>query len=79
MTRPWLRPNDKGIYICEALEDQIQARMQPEAQKPRGWLREALWGWLTILTGIGVGLALVVAVMLVPVIWAARKMRRVWR
>ena len=53
--------------------------MHPEARKSRGWAMQALWGWLTFLTGLGVGLAMVVAVMLAPVIWAVREIRRAVR
>jgi hypothetical protein len=41
MTTPW-----------PSLETQIEDRMHPEAQKRRGWLREALWAYGTFLTGI---------------------------
>jgi len=68
MTIPW-----------PALETQIEDRMHPLEAKRPGRIVTALWAYGTFLTGIGVGLALVVAVMLVPVIWAARKMRRAWR
>jgi hypothetical protein len=70
-----IRPKMSNIPFPD-LEAEIQARMHPEAQKRRGWAMQALWAYGTFLTGIGVGLALVVAVMIVPVIWAARKMRR---
>lgn len=53
--------------------------MHPEAGKPRGWLRLAAWMVTGFLTGIGVGLAWIVIVALLPVIWAVRKMRRAWR
>jgi hypothetical protein len=35
------------------LEAEIQARMQPEAQKRRGWAMQAAWIATGFLTGIG--------------------------
>lgn len=58
------------------LETEIQARMEPLSRKRPSLAMQALWGWLTFLTGLGVGLAFIVAVMVAPVIWAVRK---VWQ
>lgn len=59
------------------LEAEIQARMHPEAQKRRGWLREALWGWLTVLTGLGMALGFLFGlVFILPVAAVFRRVRR---
>jgi hypothetical protein len=58
------------------LEAEIERRMHPEAVKPRGLLRLWIWRWAAFLTSLGVGLAWLVIVVLVPVVWAVRK---AWR
>ncbi len=65
MTTPW-----------PALETELQARMEPEARKRPHVILQWIWAYMTVLTGIGVGLALIVAVMIVPVGWVCRK---AWR
>lgn len=58
------------------LEAELTRRMEPVAVKRPGWGMQAAWAYGTFLTGIGVGLAWIVIVALLPVIWAVRKMRR---
>jgi hypothetical protein len=43
MTRPWLRPNDKGIYTCEVseIENEINAGMEPREEKRSGLMTDA--------------------------------------
>jgi hypothetical protein len=77
MTRPWLRPNDKGIYICEALEDQIEARMQPRKAKRPGRVTQWLWGCGTFLTSIGMVFGYLFGlVFILPVAAVFRRVRR---
>lgn len=65
----------RGIpFPC--LETELKHRMHPEAVKRPGWGMQAAWVFTGLLTGIGVGLAWIVIVALLPVVWAARKMRR---
>jgi len=58
------------------LQTEIEARMQPVSRKRPSLAMQALWGWLAFLTGIGVLLAAIVVVVIVPVVWAVRK---AWR
>lgn len=58
------------------LEAELNRRMHLEAKKRPGWGMQAAWVFTGLLAGIGVGLAWIVIVALLPVIWAARKMRR---
>jgi hypothetical protein len=77
MTRPWLRPNDKGIYICEALEDQIEARMQPREPKRPGRIVTALWFVAASLFSLGWGIGFWFSVIFVlPVAAVFRRVKR---
>ena len=78
MTRPWLRPNDKGIYICEALEDQIQARMEPRAQ-PRDkwfWLRVIFYAGAAVCAKTGAIAGFVLMSPVIVGIWVCRRVKR---
>ena len=77
MTRPTLTESADGIY--RPLDQQIEERMRPVEQKRPSLVIQILWGYGTFLTGLGVGLAMIVAVMLNPVVWVVRKVRRAWR
>ncbi|HEU4345766.1 MAG TPA: hypothetical protein VFU31_29810 [Candidatus Binatia bacterium] len=59
------------------LEAEIERRMQPESVKPRGLAMQALWGWLTVLTGIGMVLGILFGlVFILPVAAVFRRGKR---
>jgi hypothetical protein len=78
MTRPWLRPNDKGIYICEALEDQIEARMESRAPSRDKWfwLRVAGYAGAAVLAKAGAITGFVLMSPVIVWIWVWRRVRR---
>lgn len=58
------------------LETEIQARMEPQSRKRPHVILQWVWAYMTFLTGLGIGLAGIVVLMMAPVIWAVRMVRR---
>lgn len=58
------------------LESRIASRMAPAEAKRPHVLVQWLWAYVTFLTGLGIGLAGIVVLMMAPVIWAVRMVRR---
>lgn len=68
MTRP---PDLPGHY---RIERELKLAMNPEPPMRPGLIVNALWMYAAFMTGIGVGLAWIVFVMLAPAFWVCRKM-----
>jgi hypothetical protein len=59
------------------LEAEIHARMHPEAQKRRGWLKQAAWIATGFLTGIGMVFGYLFGlVFILPVAAVWRRVKR---